>query len=456
MKSIAKVVWLALFVMAAAAPALHAAVPHLLAWQGVALDSNSVPVTDSTYGFTFRIYDDGISGNLLWQESQLVTTENGVLNVLLGTNNPVPDSVFDGPTCYLEVQFGAEPPYTPRTQIVSVGYAYRTNSVDGAIGGTIAGDVTLKADSSVSGFYLRQQFAPTVAGALTVTNNGGHLNMYDGNGSPTARLETDANDGAGGQFVVWDRPEQTAGFAIYDENFGSPGNSFVMQLLGDSSSADINSNATGNGSVVFSPDAIDASEMFDEPGLASGPQSSGTVTTTQATVASATASFPSSGYVVVICEATFRANAASNYIIGRLYENGGLKSTWWWDPGDVDGFYDQRQTYVYTGSVSAGAKTYTLDLYTSAGTADFTSTKVTVMYFPTSYGTVNTPTLTSQPSVGQQQDVVTTQLDVQAERDASIRMNQKRIADELTAMKERMIRLEAQLKQAAGAESDRR
>ncbi|MNC95295.1 hypothetical protein D3C83_123790 [compost metagenome] len=63
------VLGLAVLVLSAAA---QAAIPQELAWQGVVLDSNNVPLSDGVYNFHFRIFVDDVGGVALWSETQAV------------------------------------------------------------------------------------------------------------------------------------------------------------------------------------------------------------------------------------------------------------------------------------------------------------------------------------------------------------------------------------------------
>jgi hypothetical protein len=73
----------------------------------------------------FCIYADAITLNPLWCDTQsAVVVEKGVFNVLLGSQHPIPDSVFDGNVRYLGVKVGSDAEITPRKPMVSVAYAY--------------------------------------------------------------------------------------------------------------------------------------------------------------------------------------------------------------------------------------------------------------------------------------------------------------------------------------------
>jgi len=105
------------------------AVPSLINYQGVLKDSLGVPITD-TPAMKFSIWNDSIGGNELWKETYIaVTIKNGLFNVLLGSENPIPDSVFNALNRWLQVQVETTL-LSPRRRIVSVGYAYKASEAD--------------------------------------------------------------------------------------------------------------------------------------------------------------------------------------------------------------------------------------------------------------------------------------------------------------------------------------
>lgn len=118
-----------------------AAVPTLINFQGRLTDSLGNP-QDSSYSITFKIYDAPSGGNIVWQETQLsITVTRGIFNVLLGSVTPITDSIFNDTSRWLTFVVGAEPEITPRARLSSSPYAFRVNTVDGASGGTIVGDI---------------------------------------------------------------------------------------------------------------------------------------------------------------------------------------------------------------------------------------------------------------------------------------------------------------------------
>ena len=101
-----------------------AQVPQMINYQGKLTNPSGAPVND-TLQMVFTIYNAEVGGTSLWTETQTaVIVEKGVFNVLLGSVNPIPDSVFDGSVRYLGVAVGGDPEITPRKPMVSVPYAY--------------------------------------------------------------------------------------------------------------------------------------------------------------------------------------------------------------------------------------------------------------------------------------------------------------------------------------------
>ncbi len=122
-----------------------AGVPKLINFQGVLKTPAGTVVSDDSYSVTFTIYAVPAGGTALWTETQSVTTVGGLFAVLLGSSNPVPDTAFKGSERWLGIAVSPDGEMLQRQQLVSVGYAYRVNSVDSASGGTIGGDLAVAA-----------------------------------------------------------------------------------------------------------------------------------------------------------------------------------------------------------------------------------------------------------------------------------------------------------------------
>ncbi len=111
---------------------IFADVPQMINYQGKITDPQGALI-DTIVAMTFSIYSSSIAGVPLWTETQAsVVIEKGIFSVLLGSVNPIPDSVFDGTVQYLGVKVGGDSEMIPRKAIVSVGNAFRSAKADTA------------------------------------------------------------------------------------------------------------------------------------------------------------------------------------------------------------------------------------------------------------------------------------------------------------------------------------
>jgi hypothetical protein len=115
------------------AGSVHSDVPPLISYQGKLTDGTGVPVPDGDYTIKFCVYTDSIGDDSLWCETQWsVPLDSGLFSILLGSVNPIPDTVFTGATRWLGIQVSPDPELTPRKAIVSVGYAFHALDADTA------------------------------------------------------------------------------------------------------------------------------------------------------------------------------------------------------------------------------------------------------------------------------------------------------------------------------------
>lgn len=130
----------------------YADVPSLMNYQGRLTEDNGAPV-GGTKSMTFEFRDAPAAGSLLgsFSETQSVAVDNGLFNVLIGSDTPggVPQSIFDGPDVYLSVKVEGEE-LTPRQRIATVGYAFRSANAD-ALEARVAALEALLASVSLNG-----------------------------------------------------------------------------------------------------------------------------------------------------------------------------------------------------------------------------------------------------------------------------------------------------------------
>jgi hypothetical protein len=125
MKHMVQITLTLIIALLALASLVTADVPRMINYQGRLTDTEGKPVPDSTYVVTFRIYDDSTFGaTLLWDETDTVTTQQGLFSVILGRNDPIPDSMFSEISTYLGIQLAGQGEMYPRTRLIAVAYAY--------------------------------------------------------------------------------------------------------------------------------------------------------------------------------------------------------------------------------------------------------------------------------------------------------------------------------------------
>ncbi len=107
---------------------VFARVPPVINYQGKLTNPSGAPV-NGTLQMVFTVYSDTGGITPLWTETQAaVVIDKGVFNVLLGSVDSIPYSVFDGSIRYLGVKVGDDPEITPRKPLVSVGYAFHSGT----------------------------------------------------------------------------------------------------------------------------------------------------------------------------------------------------------------------------------------------------------------------------------------------------------------------------------------
>ena len=100
------------------------AVPAYLSHQGKILDSSQEPISVVTE-MTFSLYTQASGGSAVWSETMDLSLDGGLYSVILGTTTTLEDSLFEGGNLYLGVQVEDNNEFDPRTQVVSVPFAFR-------------------------------------------------------------------------------------------------------------------------------------------------------------------------------------------------------------------------------------------------------------------------------------------------------------------------------------------
>lgn len=121
-----------------------AQVPHLIRYQGQAVDSKEIPL-EGPYTLTFRLYDAQTAGTVVWQEIQPnVPITKGQFSILLGQVSPL--NADWNKTLWLSIQVGIEPELSPRQQLTAVPLAIRAEEAERLVGA--GADVSIRVSNS--------------------------------------------------------------------------------------------------------------------------------------------------------------------------------------------------------------------------------------------------------------------------------------------------------------------
>jgi len=110
-----------------------AGIPKMINYQGMLTGSDGkTPVNNGNYAILFSVYNTSSGGGSLWSHTYNVGVTNGLFNVILGDSGVPINLPFDT-TYWLGIKVGADLELSPRTQLTSVGYAYRARVADSAV-----------------------------------------------------------------------------------------------------------------------------------------------------------------------------------------------------------------------------------------------------------------------------------------------------------------------------------
>jgi hypothetical protein len=373
----------------------NAEIPHAINYQGRLTDQTTgLPVT-GTVDLLFKIYNCESctdAESVLWTESHTaVTLDSGLFNVILGGNNPIPDTAFNKAARWLGITVNTDPEIMPRTAFTSVAFAYRT----------------LKADSlGVESFI--DETGDTLSGHLYFfggNSSGGHIEVGSGYTNmelaDNAATKTHIYGELFGEMILFDED----GTETVDLNAHSSTGGELELYGGDGSLAiELNAGASTNDLMVYLPDnAINAGEILNESGIASdygdpGPTLDSVYFTDIQTVS---ITIPAPGYIFLIGNCYIRMHndtAAENGAYIQISEEGGgivpngLGTLFTCPIASYDAYYRIPVTVnrVYYKD-SPGTYEFRMEgrqyMWSSTET-DAIWAKLTALYIPTSYAAV--------------------------------------------------------------------
>jgi len=105
-----------------------AQVPRVLSYQGILTDRDGRILPDGVYELQIRLYDRLDATEPIYVERQRVTSQHGVVNVLIGTVEPLPERLTFDRVYYVGVSVNGSAELQPRTMLTAVPYALRAES----------------------------------------------------------------------------------------------------------------------------------------------------------------------------------------------------------------------------------------------------------------------------------------------------------------------------------------
>lgn len=433
--------------------AITAAVPSIMNFQAILLDDQGQIVPDSSYDIVFTIHPDSVGlppDIAIWTEVKTVETSGGLFNTVLGSTNPLTAEVFDGER-WLQMSLASNlQPFLPRTRIGATPYTFRVASLDGSKGGAVSGKLIVDpAEVGRAGIPGRlsviQGSATDGAVFQPYGSHGTSFRINDEAGNACVQLRPD-NSGEGGWLYVHRNDAGAAGFTVEGNTAGTLEPS--VRISGSTQSMEFDLTHTGSAAVALTPGAIDASEILEEPGVASNMESSElTIATSRTNLLSRAIVAPADGYVFVAATVELSVSNDSGLDSGRVYIGLTNDPAHTYDTLSVLVPIDNRQMDDYTKQVhlsavlpvAAGVDTYYLfgtRAACSINTKIHASKRtLSVLYFPTQYGTVVVPSAES----GTQNTSADTR---EGEARTAEAVNAARFEREVAAMKARLLELE--------------
>lgn len=360
----------ALLVVALSAAALAQA-PRLINYQGRVLNAVGAPVLDGAHNFDFEIYDMSAGGGVLWDELGVaINTTGGLFTYALSSSNAFPFDLFTtNLELWLEVTVDGQV-QSPRTRLISNPYSETAGNLSYL--NPFTGFLGWKTDAGAN------QFSTYGLDGLEQIRlwgaNWGEIFLHDGDASNDRTVVLTANISGGGELDLRD----DAGVSTINLHGGQ----------------------TGNTSVEFPTDAIDAIEMYNEPGIAHTYESGAVspLASADSLVDSIVVDVPTSGFLSVTASGIFQVNhtfgsgdqvprASADDVKVLNFDNFTLFSV---ISGAPSGTYYSHFSINYVEAVSAGQTVIYLMADAFAGTnSEVLRTHLTAEFFPTSYGVVD-------------------------------------------------------------------
>jgi hypothetical protein len=165
-----------------------------LTYHGKLTDTLGVSVSNGSYNFTIRIFDQETGGTCLWSargtcgspSPKTLTITNGIFSTILGGSGDNPISLVFDDNYYLEIQIDANPAMTPRRKITPTGFALNSHRLNGLAADNYINTSTT-AQTKQGSLTINDDFTVNANDFFVDTSTG---NVGIGTASPIAALHT--------------------------------------------------------------------------------------------------------------------------------------------------------------------------------------------------------------------------------------------------------------------------
>lgn len=415
-------------------------VPTEMSVQGRLTNGAGAPVPAGFKNFTFKIFDQQVGGVEIWPggpgETQLLSTDaNGLWNAGVGEIIPLTEAVFLSPVRWLEVTVndGVNPIETlPRIELRTNPYTYRaatSQQADSLAGNSLSdlGDLWVdEVGDTMSGPLANYYTQKDLGTSVQVHNYNdawfGGWNDFIGTWGITGQVGGDNSNwnvgiagSAEGNNNTSDANYGILGYAngsgvtnvgIHGRT-GLSGTTNYSGLFTSGDFAVFGTQTSGSGGVLLPTDAIDNTEILDEPGIAYDNTllvfSISAHSNTGVDIARVTITTPAAGYVVVTGSVgmLFSGTTGINYGWINLdtsgTDNSLFNSTWYWGGANAHASTGNEYGMVTATRVfnlPAGSHTFEIigNGYTSnnaLASVGVNTANILATYQPTGYGGVD-------------------------------------------------------------------
>ncbi len=156
-------------------------------------------ISNGSYSFVFKLYDDPTAGNQLptgtpWSETQSLTVTDGIFRATLGSSTAIPTALdFNSDTIYLSITFNGEL-FGSRIRLTAVPYAFNAEKVSGLTVTSTTGTLTIPSATTVA-FSGANNLTFTTSNITNATLPSGSITLADTTSTQTLTGKTIGSTG---------------------------------------------------------------------------------------------------------------------------------------------------------------------------------------------------------------------------------------------------------------------